>query len=162
MICSRCKREVVEWDGKCSYCGKTFKHIKKIERFKMAGAGRRLKSFIIDAIFFIILSILIGIIASSIGGTGGVIALQGITILTVVGYFTYFFGNGQTPGMKIMKIKLCGKDGTYPIGYSKGLTRFVGMMIFGSIFFACYYWILFDKNKQGLHDIIAGTYVIEA
>jgi len=28
-----------------------------------------------------------------------------------IGYFTCFFGNGQTPGMKAVKIKLCRTDG---------------------------------------------------
>jgi uncharacterized RDD family membrane protein YckC len=77
-----------------------------------------------------------------------------------MGYFTYFFGNGQTLGMKAMKIKLCGADGTYPIGYGKGFIRCIGLIISAWVIYLGFLWILIDKNKQGWHDKIASTYVV--
>ena len=77
------------------------------------------------------------------------------------GYYTYFFGTGQTPGMKRAKIKLCRTDGTYPIGYGRGFFRCIGMIISSQIFGLGYLWILIDKDKQGWHDKIADTYVVK-
>jgi len=87
-----------------------------------------------------------------------ILRVLGLAIYT--GYFTYFLGNGQTIGMKAVKIKLCGTDGTYPIGYKKGFLRWVGMTISNLVIGLGYLWILIDENKQGWHDKMAGTYVV--
>lgn len=84
------------------------------------------------------------------------------TMIIELAYFTYFFGTGQTPGMMAMKIKLIGTDGTYPIGYVKGFFRRIGMIISTIVIFLGFLWIVIDKNHQGWHDKIAGTYVVPA
>ena len=124
-----------------------------------AGAGTRLVSYIIDAIILWIIGAIVGLIFMAIG-VGYVAASIIVGILISLGYFTYFFGNGQTPGMKVMKIKLCGTDGTYPIGYGKGFLRWIGMLISALVIYIGFLWILIDKDKQGWHDKIAGTYVV--
>ena len=124
-----------------------------------AGAGIRLGSYIIDAIILWIIGAILGFIFMALGAEY-VAASIIIGILISLGYFTYFFGNGQTPGMKVMKIKLCGTDGTYPIGYGKGFLRWIGMLISALVIYIGFLWILIDKDKQGWHDKIAGTYVV--
>ena len=124
-----------------------------------AGAGTRLGSYIIDAIILWIISAIVGFIFMALGAEY-VAASIIIGILISLAYFTYFFGNGQTPGMKVMKIKLCGTDGTYPIGYGKGFLRWIGMLISALVIYIGFLWILIDKDKQGWHDKIAGTYVV--
>ena len=124
-----------------------------------AGAGTRLVSYIIDAIILWIIGAIVGLIFMALG-TGYMAASIIVGILISLGYFTYFFGNGQTPGMKVMKIKLCGTDGTYPIGYGKGFLRWIGMLISALVIYIGFLWILIDKDKQGWHDKIADTYVV--
>jgi len=98
------------------------------------------------------------------GAIAGIIAILGYLLIFViaVGYQVYFIGaKGATPGKKIMKLKVTRLDGTYPIGMGKAFVRVLGYMING---FTCYIgWlmILWDKQRQGLHDKIAGTYVIK-
>jgi uncharacterized RDD family membrane protein YckC len=123
-----------------------------------AGAGIRLGSYIIDAIILWIIGAILVFIFRAFGAGYGAASIIGILIS--LGYFTYFFGNGQTPGMKVMKIKLCGTDGTYPIGYGKGVLRWIGMLISALVIYIGFLWILIDKDKQGWHDKIAGTYVV--
>ncbi|MDY6986086.1 MAG: RDD family protein [Candidatus Thermoplasmatota archaeon] len=119
-----------------------------------ASVGKRFVSFLIDAIIM--------------GVVGGVLILSDETVGNVMGiaisaaYFTYLFGRGQTLGMMAMKIKLIRTDGTYPIGYTQGLLRWVGMMISGLVIYIGYLWIVIDKDKQGWHDKIADTYVVPA
>ncbi|MGB3459037.1 MAG: RDD family protein [Halobacteriota archaeon] len=124
-----------------------------------AGAGTRLVSYIIDAIILWIIGAIVGLIFMALG-VGYVAASIIIGLLISLGYFTYFFGNGQTPGMKVMKIKLCGTDGTYPIGYGKGFLRWIGMLISALVIYIGFLWILIDKDNQGWHDKIADTYVV--
>ncbi len=136
-----------------------------VEREKMvldlAGAGPRLISYLIDGFIVGVIGSVLNYASMSIGGAfGGILAFLGV--LVSAAYFTYFFGNGQTPGMTAMKIKLIGTDGTYPVGYGKGLLRWIGMIISAAVILLGYVWILIDKKNQGWHDKIAGTYVVKA
>ena len=67
--------------------------------------------------------------------------------------FTYIWG--QTLGKKIIKIKVVSVDGT-KLTFSKVLKREVLKIILPFSTLS----VLFDKNKQGLHDKFAKTYVI--
>ena len=162
-VCSKCGAELVEGAKFCSSCGARIGEIS----MEKAGAGARFGSYILD---WIIVSV-IGFILGALLGFWWTVtfpyeeeALEGIAsllgIVISIGYFTYFFGNGQTLGMKVAKIKLCGTDGTYPIGYGKGFLRWIGMIISSLVIGLGFFWILIDENKQGWHDKIAGTYVV--
>lgn len=143
---------------------KTMKEMGEISMEK-AGAGARLISYTIDLFILFIAALAIGLIFGGLfiyGADPRVIVIIE-TILSfglLFGYYSYFFGNGKTPGMKVAKIKLCRTDGTYQIGYGRGFIRCIGMIISSSVFGLGYLWILIDKNKQGWHDKIAGTYVV--
>jgi uncharacterized RDD family membrane protein YckC len=127
----------------------------------LAGVGSRLISYLIDVIILGVIGGVLNYASAGVGGTVGSIILF-LGGLVSVAYYTYFFGNGQTPGMMAMKIKLIGTDGTYPIGYGKGFLRWIGMIISAMVILLGYVWILIDKKKQGWHDKIAGTYVVNA
>jgi len=137
----------------------------------LAGVGQRLASYLVDAvvlsIIYIALIFLFGVQIEEEAIAGGDFSttFSAVYILMAaiaIGYYTYFFGNGQTPGMKLVEIKLIRVDGVEPVGYKKGFFRWVGMEISGMILFLGYLWILIDKRKQGWHDKIAGTYVVKA
>jgi uncharacterized RDD family membrane protein YckC len=126
---------------------------------KKADVWVRYVTFILDSFVLGLLSVLIDKFFLYVSDELEPIA-DLLSLLITVGYFTYFFGKGQTPGMKVLYVKLCGTDGKYPIGYSKGFVRFIGMCISGLVMGLGFFWILIDKNKQGLHDKIADTYVV--
>jgi uncharacterized RDD family membrane protein YckC len=131
-----------------------------------ADVGARLVSYILDLVILFIIAIVIGLTFGGLFIYGAEPRVIGIIEIVsslgfLFGYYTYFFGNGQTPGMKRAKIKLCRTDGTYPIGYGRGFFRCVGMIISSQIFGLGYLWILIDKDKQGWHDKIADTYVVK-
>lgn len=76
-------------------------------------------------------------------------------------YFTFFYGStGQSIGKKIMGIKVVpSKGGT--MTYKKAFIRYAGYIISEIPFFMGFLWIAFDRDKQGWHDRIAGTYVVK-
>ena len=125
-----------------------------------AGAGVRLVSYIIDYTVFGFLRIIFDMVLGTTFSVAHDPKESLIFLLIALGYFTYFFGNGQTLGMKLVKIKLCRTDGTYPIGYARGFLRGIGMLISVLVIGLGFFWILIDKNKQGWHDKIADTYVV--
>lgn len=137
----------------------------------LAGVGPRMASYLVDAIvlsiIYLALLIVFGVTTEKEVVYGGDFstAFYAVYILMAaigIGYFTYFFGKGQTPGMKLVEIKLIRADRIHPVGYKKGFFRWVGMEISGMLFLLGYIWILIDKKKQGWHDKIAGTYVVNA
>ncbi len=142
------------------FCAKYGKKVDK-KGLVLASPWIRLLSAIIDDL------ILISVIFAFIGIFDYILlAPKLITIIGLFvigwGYWIYFFGNGQTPGMLALKIKLCRTDGTYPIGYKWGFFRVVGMYLSTLILDLGYIWILVDKNNQGWHDKVADTYVVKA
>lgn len=91
------------------------------------------------------------------------ILLFSITIYFIIScfYFTYFYGStGQSVGKKIMKIKVISATGDM-ITYRMAFIRYIGYIISEIPFFLGFLWIAFDKDKQGWHDKIAGTYVVK-
>lgn len=78
-------------------------------------------------------------------------------------YEAFFLGTkGATPGKKIMKLKVVGIDGTFPIGIGKGYARAILKGILGSICFLTYIFIFIDQERrQALHDKVAGTMVVQ-
>ena len=134
----------------------------------LAGVGQRLASFLVDvvilSIIYIALIFLFGGEMEDVKIAGGELsttlsAAHVLMAAIVIGYYTHFFGKNQTPGMKLVEIKLIRADGVEPIGYKMGFFRWVGMEISGLVFLLGYIWILIDKKRQGWHDKIAGTYV---
>ena len=89
---------------------------------------------------------------------------QFLTIITgtaiVALYFIYFHGMfGQTPGKMLLRLKVVRTDGT-PLGFTRAAERFVGYILSLLPLYVGFLLIAFSREKQGLHDLIAGTFVI--
>lgn len=68
--------------------------------------------------------------------------------------------DGATPGKKLMAIKITRGDGS-KLNYAVAFIRILGYLLSSFVLMLGYIWILFDKKKQGWHDKIANTLVIE-
>ena len=79
-----------------------------------------------------------------------------------VGYFVVFWSTtGQTPGNRLMRIRVCRADGrTLPAG--RALARLVFLTLAAIPLLAGFLPILFDDRRRGLHDMLAGTVVVPA
>ena len=88
--------------------------------------------------------------------TGGAIYL-----LWTVGYFvTFWTTTGQTPGNRALRIGVRSTEGER-IRLGRALLRFAGLTLAALPLFAGFLLILVDDRRRGLHDLIAGTVVIE-
>ena len=151
--------ELEEGEKLCSSCEKV------IAGMELASIGARFASYIIDFHILVVFRVFINSILSFILPEYSYEPIAFTTtnlffFIIDVSYFIYFFGKGQTLGMMITKVKLCRTDGTHPIGYKKGAIRLIGMGISETAIGLGFLWILLDKNRQGWHDKIAGTYVV--
>ena len=78
-----------------------------------------------------------------------------IVVLTI-----YLDGNvGGTPGKLILGLRIVNEQGT-TIGIPRAILRYIGKIVSGMILLIGYIMIGFTQKKQGLHDMIASTYVV--
>jgi len=83
-------------------------------------------------------------------------------VLVGLTYAIFFTGYcGQTPGKMALRIKVIRTTGE-EIGYGRAFVREVpGKFLSGILLGIGYLMVAFDRQKQGLHDRIADTYVIK-
>jgi uncharacterized RDD family membrane protein YckC len=77
-------------------------------------------------------------------------------------YFSYFegSGSGQTVGKKAMSIRVIDFNTGGPIGFGRGLIRYIGKIISSIPCLLGFFWMLWDREKQTWHDKIATTVVV--
>lgn len=132
-----------------------------------AGFGRRFFASSLDGIISTVISY---IILLPLGWNpfqvrvGSSAHWTSVLISTFVGalYLILFWvnGKGATPGKKLFGIKIVQVNDS-PINYSKAILRWLGYIVSGLPLFLGYLWIIWDKEKRGWHDKIAGTKVIK-
>ncbi len=125
----------------------------KREFAELAGLGQRFFAAMVDGF---IISVVAGIL-SRFGGVG-----FGLTFVVSLGYTWYFLTqqNGQTPGKKLLHIRVIKKDGS-PIDDATAIVRYIGYYI-SCIIVIGVLWAFWDENKQGWHDKVANTLVVKA
>jgi len=133
---------------------------------EFGGPGARLVGYIVDVLIagaaVLVLVVVFGILAVIIPFLG-VIGLLLSVIVVPLAYFPYFWAkSGQTPGMKMMHIKVVRDSDGGPITSGQAILRLIGYWVSGFVFYLGYIWIFVDKRQRGWFDLIAGTIVIKA
>lgn len=139
---------------------------------KYASNIRRFAAYGFDAIIIGIISLVLqftfaGNVFSQDASQASQFSPQRVTasvISSIIGAF-YFVGfwvkrNGQTPGKQFMHIRIVREHNEH-IDWFTGFVRWLSQLLSAAVFMLGYIWILFDSKKQGWHDKIAKTYVIE-
>lgn len=140
-----------------------------------ASVGRRFVALFLDGIVLGLLTAGIGYLGGSgsewttneydvLVRTGGMSVMMGQVIsLIIYGvYYIYFIGSmGQTPGKRIMGIKVVTTTGEHP-SFGTATMRYIVSLLSGAVFLLGYVWAFFGKERQTWHDKAAGTYVVKA
>ena len=130
-------------------------------RVELAGLGSRLLAQIIDLFWLLPLSILLGVVADFANGgemsTGGELMANLIGALIVL----LFWAERQaTPGKMVLGLRIVDATtgGTPTIG--RLTLRYVGYLVSALPLGLGYLWALWDRQRQGWHDKMAGTLVV--
>jgi uncharacterized RDD family membrane protein YckC len=136
-----------------------------------AGIVTRTVALLIDAasltVGFAVASGAVGLILSlftavEVSSPGAVVGVAGGWTVVVVGYFVLFWTlAGETPGMRLMHMRVVDEHGAPP-GLGRSLLRLVGAVLAAIPLFAGYLLVLVDDRRRGLHDMIARTVVVHA
>ena len=96
------------------------------------------------------------------GVTSAATAVGGAAyVLWTVGYFVACWSStGQTPGDRLLHIRVCDADDQETLSEGRAFLRFLFLMLAALPLFAGFLPILVDDRRRGLHDMLAGTVVV--
>ena len=119
-----------------------------------AGFWVRFAAALVDGI---IVGVSAEIFALLLGSFGDYLA-----IVLGIGYYAYLEGgaSGQTLGKRALGIRVIDINTGGPIGYARGLIRYVGRIVSAIVIYLGFLWMLWDAEKQTWHDKFAGAVVV--
>jgi uncharacterized RDD family membrane protein YckC len=144
-----------------------------------AGFGPRFVATLVDGIIMMAIDLLLispVFLMMFLRGTGSgepkgvdvtLLAVSGLSALLMMGAnFWYVVGgwarSGRTPGKALMGLVIVVPGESGPgIGWGKAIGRFLTMSFLSGIFLVGYLMVLFRKDKLALHDLVAGTRVVQ-
>ena len=128
--------------------------------------GRRLLSMLYEGL--VVFSVLlIGFLLPQIVLSGFGMNLTGkllwlhVVVLLMLYFLWCWLNGGQTLPMKTWKLRISSQDGS-PLRPAQGLLRYLAAWPSILLFGAGLFWAIFDKDRQFLHDRIAGTWITHA
>jgi uncharacterized RDD family membrane protein YckC len=128
---------------------------RKLSEMPLAGLGSRIAAIIVDTL---ILGFAAGLLFGGGRGVGGALWL-----VLMIAYQWYFLTqhNGQTPGKMLLGIRVVKVDGS-PLTAADTILRTLGYSINSMVMMIGWLWAFFDADRQGWHDKIARTVVVQA
>jgi uncharacterized RDD family membrane protein YckC len=137
-----------------------------------AGLVTRAIAYVIDAAAITLVAIVVGAAAalalsifhlSNALQTAVTAALGVASLLWTVGYFVGFWSTtGQTPGSRVMRIRVIDADGAPGLKPRRALVRVAGLVLATIPLFAGFLMMLWDGRRRCLQDRLARTVVIHA
>ena len=95
---------------------------------------------------------------------GDALAEVGLALLAILAFLYFFIFQalrGQTPGQRLLGVRVIDGFGQPPSG-TKALFRTAALLPAWAVCALGVVWIAFDREKRGLHDRLTDTYVIVA
>lgn len=134
------------------------------------GLVTRAIAFVLDAalinLIALVVAVGVGLALSvlSVPDSVNILAIVGGCVAFVawtVGYFVTFWSTtGQTPGSRLLRIRVCrANDGGVPRP-RRSLLRLAGLTLAAIPLGAGFLPILVDNRRRGIHDMLAGTVVV--
>jgi uncharacterized RDD family membrane protein YckC len=134
------------------------------------GVVTRAIAFAVDAAIIDLIALTVGVgvgLALSILDVGhttevALLAIGGVAfVIWSIGYFATFWSTtGQTPGNRMMQIRVCDADDGGILTLRRSLVRFGALLLAALPLCAGFLPILVDARRRGLHDMLAGTVVV--
>jgi uncharacterized RDD family membrane protein YckC len=133
------------------------------------GVASRAIALVVDALAIVAISVALGAAAGLVGSlVGGVrpdwlaellLSLAGVVV--ALGYFSLFWSTvGQTPGMRLMHVRVVPQRGGQRLNAWRALVRTLGLALAIIPCFLGFLPALFDSRRRALPDYLAGTVVV--
>jgi len=136
---------------------------------EFAGVASRGIALVVDALAILTISLAVGaaagLVATLVGGVrphwlaGTLLGLAGVVV--AIGYFVLFWHTaGQTPGMRLMHVRVLPADARRHMTAWRALARTIGLALAIIPCFLGFVPALFDHRRRALPDYVAGTVVV--
>jgi uncharacterized RDD family membrane protein YckC len=84
-------------------------------------------------------------------------------MLWAAGYFVFFWvTTGQTPGNRVMEIRVQDAGDGGPLSFGRAVARLVGAVLSALVLFLGYLMILVDSRRRAFHDRLVHSVVVYA
>jgi uncharacterized RDD family membrane protein YckC len=124
-----------------------------------AGIGKRFVASLVDSIIILAALGLIAVVALDLSLTSYII----LFLLMFFGQWVYFAWmestSGATLGKKVMQVRVVDLEGN-PVSFARASGRYFGKYL-SAILMIGYIMAFFTEKKQALHDLLAGTLVVD-
>jgi uncharacterized RDD family membrane protein YckC len=127
-----------------------------------AGFGVRLLAQVLDLFWLLPLSILLQAVASFVND--GPMSLGGEIMANLIGALIVllFWAERQaTPGKMLLGLRIVDADSGAPPTLRRLVWRYVGYLVSALPLCLGYLWVLWDPRRQGWHDKMARTLVVQ-
>jgi uncharacterized RDD family membrane protein YckC len=128
------------------------------------------------SIIFIVLVAVAGGLASTTSNSDqntqntAAVAASGLLILfylaalfAYIGYDVYFWGiSGATIGMRLFHLRVVDANTGGPIGIPRAIVRWLMTLVNTWACYIGWIWVAFDPRKQGWHDKVANSVVLQS
>jgi uncharacterized RDD family membrane protein YckC len=181
--CPECGAETLVDAGQPTAAGPEGSHGPEVLHFRVAGFFERALAGVVDGIIILPLFALLAWGGSAVTGVriprareitfdlivGLIIEKNGpvvfwvvmLVILVFLYCFIFIAARGQTPGKRLVGVRVVTWYGEPPT-LARSLVRTFGYLVSAALLWLGFIWIGFDREKRGLHDWIAGTYVVRS
>lgn len=141
-------------------------------RYEYASFGARLLALIIDVILLVIIAFVVGMVAGMLGlidleamqlaqEKGEITTFEVVwNIVTTIAFIAMWVVWAGTPGKLLLKLKILDAETGNKISVVQAIIRYFMYIPSTIVLFLGFFWILFDKHKQGWHDKVAKTVVV--
>jgi uncharacterized RDD family membrane protein YckC len=133
-----------------------------------AGVATRAVALAVDSIIvqgtLLVLAGVTSLVAQLVGGVqlgtvGKLVAASAWAVITAAYFVTFWSLEGQTPGMRAMRVMVTTADDYERPRVGRSIVRVIGLALCILTCFLGFVPVLFDNRRRGLHDMLAGTVV---
>ena len=94
------------------------------------------------------------------GWLAGSIASAGWAIVVLTYFVVFWSSTGQTPGMRLMRLRVLADSSGRPPSIGRSIVRFVGLIVAIAPMLLGFVPVLFDGRRRALQDYVARTAVL--
>lgn len=135
------------------------------ESGNLATFGDRALASIVDGILMILLTVpLLILFYGSVTDEAAATGTAGILIqylLPLVITLLFWMSKGATPGKMLKGLRIVDAETLEPASNGRLIIRYIGYYVSSIVLGLGFFWVLWDKNKQGWHDKMAKTLVVK-
>ena len=126
-----------------------------------AGFGKRFLALLVDVVIIFVLQVAVGMVLRLVSGAESMAAVQGFSLILNWLYYALQESSPAqaTIGKRALGIKVVDLSGQR-IGFGRASGRFFAKILSALVLLIGYIMAAFTEKKQALHDLLAGTLVV--